>query len=121
MIRAALTLLSFFALAACGSAHAGPGGARPSRDLITREEIAASPVATAYEAVERLRPEFLRSIRGGGPPNVYVNDSSSGGIDILRSIRADNVDEIRYLDAVAANLRFGLNNTSGVILVQLSR
>jgi hypothetical protein len=121
MIRAAITLVSFAALAACSSAPAPSGAPRASRDLITREEISASPVTTAYEAVERLRPEFLRPTRGGGLPRVYINDSSSGGVEILRSIRADNVLEIRFLDAVAANLRFGLNNSNGAITVQLTR
>jgi hypothetical protein len=120
-IRAAMTLLSLAAVAACSSTPATSGTPRPSRDLITRDEISATPATTAYEAIERLRPEYLRAVRGGGPPNVYVNGSSSGGISVLRSIRADNVAEIRYLDAVAANLRFGLNNNSGVINVQLTR
>ncbi|HUF68279.1 MAG TPA: hypothetical protein VMM79_06455 [Longimicrobiales bacterium] len=121
MTRAALALAALVTLSACSSATAGSSSARPDRDLITREEIASVPVSSAYEVVERLRPEFLRAARGGGTPNVYINNSRSGGIAILRSIRADNVQTIRYVDALDANLRYGLGNDSGVIAVELLR
>lgn len=117
-VLAALTIL--VGLPACSGASS-TSTPRANRDLITHEEIADLTVTTAYEAVERLRPHFLRPARGGGTPNVYINGSRSGGISILRSIRADNVQNIRYLDSVDANLRYGMGNDSGVLEVQLLR
>jgi hypothetical protein len=108
-------------LPACGGTSSGPGTARPDRDLITRDEIRSLPATTAYEVIERVRPEFLRASRGGTTPNVYINGSRSGGIQILSSIRAANIETIRYVDAVAANLRYGRGNESGVIEIQLVR
>ena len=121
MGRQAFLPVALVALSACGGASSGPRQAQPDRDVITREEIRSVPVTTIYELIERRRPEFLRAARGGTTPNVYVNGSRSGGIEILRSIRADNVETIRYVDAVDANLRYGLGNDSGVIEVQLLR
>lgn len=123
MTRTAVTLAglaALVALTAC-SPSSGSNSPRPNRDLIAHEEIIDLSVATAYEAVERLRPHFLRAARGGGTPNVYINGSRSGGIAILRSIRADAVQNIRYLNAVDANFRYGVGNDSGVIEVQLLR
>ncbi|HUF50448.1 MAG TPA: hypothetical protein VMN60_06415 [Longimicrobiales bacterium] len=123
MTRAAFTLAALTALVvlpAC-SASSGSSTPRPNRDLIAHEEITELSVATAYEVIERLRPHFLRAARGGGTPNVYINGSRSGGIAILRSIRADAIQDIRYLSAVDANLRYGVGNDSGVIEVQLLR
>jgi hypothetical protein len=121
MSRAAVSVAVLVTLAACGGASSGPRGARPDRDLIARDEIRSLPATTAYEVIERARPEFLRAARGGTTPNVYINGSRSGGIEILHSIRADNVESVRYVDAVAANLRYGRGNESGVIEVQLVR
>jgi hypothetical protein len=121
MTRAALALAALVTVSACSSATGGSSSARPDRDLITREQIAAVPVTSAYEAIERLRPEFLRAARGGATPNVYINNSRSGGLETLRSIRADNIQTIRYVSALDANLRYGLGNDSGVIAIELLR
>lgn len=121
MRSSAFLAVALIAVAACGGTTAGSGEPRPDRDLITQEEIRSVPVTTVYEVIERKRPEFLRAARGGATPNVYINGSRSGGISILRSIRADNVQSIRYVDAVDANLRYGLGNDSGVIEIQLLR
>lgn len=121
MTRVALALAALVTLSACSSATTGSSSTRRDRDLITREDIESVPVTSAYEAIERLRPEFLRPARGGGTPNVYINNSRSGGIETLRSIRADNVETIRYVNAVDANLRYGLGNDSGVIALELVR
>jgi outer membrane cobalamin receptor len=104
---------------ACASA-----GARPSRtsDVITIEEIESASVSTAYEAVQRLRPSFLRgrgqsSIQnpGGDLPVVYVNGLRTGGIDQLHNIPAQDVREIRFISASDATTRYGTGHTGGII------
>jgi ABC-type phosphate transport system substrate-binding protein len=53
-------LLAVGLVAACASA-AGAGGVRSSSDTITREEITTSGAQTAYQLVQSLRPEWLRT------------------------------------------------------------
>lgn len=80
---------------------------------------------TAYEAVVQLRPAFLRargarSIRDPSPNAriVYVNDMRHGGIDVLRSIRVEEIDEIRFISAADATTRWGTGHAGGVIQVR---
>ena len=51
-------LLATVAVLACASA--GSSGAPRDRNIVTWEEIAAAHVTNAYEAIERLRPLWLR-------------------------------------------------------------
>jgi len=108
-------------LAACASTRV-----RPSRssDLITADEIEAASVSNAYDAIARLRPAFLRgrgqsSIQtpGSDLPIVYVNGLRTGTIEHLRSIPAQDVQQIRYINATDATTRFGTGHTGGVIEV----
>lgn len=122
MARSLLIPLCLAALAACaGSASQSRG----SSDILTREEISASGATTAYEAVVQLRPAFLRargarSMRDPTPltPVVYVNDMRHGGIDVLMSIRVEEIDEIRYIGAADATTRWGTGHSGGVIQVR---
>ena len=59
MRRISIAAGALLALGACSpkSAHVTP----QDRNLITSEEIAKSNATNAYEAVERLRPAFLRT------------------------------------------------------------
>ena len=76
---------------ACASGGQSDGGASRSRDLITEEELQGINVSDAYEAVRRLRSNWLRSRQAGtGPaaagdqaagfPTVFV-DNVRAGID----------------------------------------
>ncbi|MCJ7627798.1 MAG: hypothetical protein MUO50_05350, partial [Longimicrobiales bacterium] len=60
MMNRVLLTVSALLLFACAS---GPSSGGPSRDrnLITADEIAAVPVTSAHDLVERLRPMWLRS------------------------------------------------------------
>lgn len=122
MDRSLLLLLALTAFCACASAAGQPRG---SSSILTREEISTSGATTAYEAVVQLRPAFLRargarSLRDPTPlsPIVYVNDMRHGGIETLMSIRADEIDEIRFISAADATTRWGTGHTGGVIQVR---
>lgn len=120
IVASAILLLS----TACASASQRPP--RSSGNVITREEISALEVTTAYEAVERLRPHFLR---GRGPtslrttqvtlPVVYVAGVRSGGPEALERILIGQVYEIRFLNAGDATTRFGTDHAGGAIIVTL--
>ena len=102
-----------------------PAGTRS--DVITLDEIERSSVATAYDAVQRLRPAFLRtrgrgSIRFGAQQAVvYLDDTPIGGPDALRRINARDVMSIRYLRGPDATTRFGTGHEGGAILVTTKR
>jgi hypothetical protein len=122
MARRALLLILASAVAACSTAGtAGTAGSRSPRNIITAEDIASTPVATAYDLVQRLRPDFLRT-RGSNQVHnqaqVYVDGIHLGALNTLRTIRAGEVLGIRYLNAVDATTRYGTGHPGGVIEVQ---
>lgn len=126
-----LVLLVLLALPACASsASTSENSSRRKADLITREDIEKSSFVTgdAYQLVQRLHPEWLR--RRGDRLNVnehqemmegnivvYVNDVRMGGPAVLREVRTDSIEEIRYLDTAAAT-RLGTGHQHGAILVR---
>lgn len=127
MPRALFAFSLIIAISACGqrSPFEEP---RPRTNVLTQEEIAAAPVNNAYEALSRLRPRFLQPHATGGRPQtayavVYIDGvRRNGGLDeILRSIAASSIMEIRYLTAVDATSRYGLDVQGGVIDVKLRR
>ncbi len=102
--------------------------ARRDLSLITLEEIQRSGAMSAYEAVERLRPLWLRSRRErsrGAPTSivVYLNGTRMGGTDTLRRLEVLPITSIRYLDAAAATSLPGLGSlrVEGAIMVSTSR
>lgn len=98
---------------------------RHNRNVITREELAATQAQTVYDAIRQLRPSFLQPHRATATsgdaiaPRVYIDDTPLGeGLGVLRQMRPDDVLEIRYLSAADATQRFGTGNAGGAILVQ---
>ena len=109
---------------------AAPERRRASRrrqEVITRDELEESNARDLYEAVERLRPQWLRP-RGvtnfGGTAGtaivVYQGDTPMGGLEALRSMGLEFAQELRYLDSSqASNTLPGLGSRSvaGAIVV----
>jgi len=112
--------------------------------LLTRDEIAATPhLETAYDAVQQLRPRFLRasktfdlggSMRASSSPAggtqddpaggsvqsagilVVINGVRRGGVTELRAIRVQEIESIRFLKHDEASGIYG--DQSGVIEVK---
>jgi hypothetical protein len=107
-------------------ACAPPSTTHTARDpnVITREEIVASQASNAYDAVSRLRPNFLQfhgktTMTGSdtGYPKVYLDRMLFGDISTLKTLDVNSIREIRYYNGPAASNRFGLGNISGAIEV----
>jgi hypothetical protein len=118
-------LLSACALTTSRAPRPLRDGARASSDVLAAEEIARTHVLTAYEAVQRLRPQFLGTrgadILGGGGsegPAVYLNGLLMGGVEQLHHIPAAEVLELRHLSAIQATLEFGIGHSAGAIVVR---
>jgi len=116
--------------AGCASAGAGAGASSGGGDpnILTAAEIASAKAgeATAYETIQRLRPQYFRT-RGrlGNEPGGDVSVSVDGGplntIDALRNVPATTVKEIRYLSANDAAQRFGVRAYSGPVILVTQR
>jgi hypothetical protein len=116
---------------ASGGAAAGESDATPSRSSrspITQEEIGDRRVLDVYTVVEQLRPNWLRArgqaTPGGGVRVVRVVIDGSlqqGGVEVLRTLRASQVTEVRYLSGQDATTRYGLDVEAGVIVVATDR
>jgi hypothetical protein len=94
---------------------------RRSRDVITQAEIDSSSAGDAYQAIQLLRPEWLRS-RGAGSmsgapsmPVAYVDGQSYGAVQSLQTFRAGSVKELRFYSASEATNRWGTGHSGGVI------
>lgn len=111
-------------LGACASAHSTPTGS-PSSQIIYADEIERSRAANAYEAIEKLRRNFL-SDRGKtslldttspSVPNVYVDGMPYGPLTSLYAIPAQQIASIRLYRAWEVQTKFGMDNPAGVIEV----
>jgi hypothetical protein len=97
-----------------------------SRTALTSEELSSLPPAsTLFDAVERLRSEFLTAGRArtyGDPGRlltVVVNGIPMGGVESLQRYRVDEVRELQYLGASEAWQRLGTRGAGPVLLVTL--
>lgn len=119
-------LLAAFSLAAIACAHPqGRTGEMANSQLITQDEIERSRSVTAYDAVQKLRSNFLTN-RGETSldrsksqpyPTVYVDGQEFGPLGSLRSIPASQVESIRLYRSWEATTKFGTGNMGGVIAV----
>jgi hypothetical protein len=123
-------LLGSLALGAVACASGGERADRADRDVLTQDEIQAEGdrIRTALEAVEQLRPQFLRTRPAGtimgrqaDPVRVYVDGVHWGDPRSLAQLRVEEVIEIRYVRPTDAQTRFGLDHSSGAIEVRTAR
>lgn len=109
-----------FVATAC--ATSGAGGDGSDRNRITRAQIEATDARNAYQAIERLRPNWLTS---RGPtsvtdptptvPGVFRDGSHVGGLTYLEQVHVAEIGELRYWPPGEAAARFGMGYPRGVI------
>ena len=116
---------------AASSSGSAPAAARVQRnpDVISREELQDPAIAggDAMTAIRQLRPAFFRT-RG---PQSFSNQTA-GNVQIsqdfgplqpvgqLSTIDTRSLVEVRYLNAVEAQNRFGINANGGPVIVLLT-
>ncbi len=113
-----LSLLAVVILSSACASSGEPGESRPrrSRNLITANELSGLSVASAYEAVRTLRPNWLRPHGRAGLPMIYRDGTRWGETRSLQRIQIGIIREMRFLSASDANTRYGTGGR-GVILV----
>lgn len=118
---------ALYATMACGAfgTNSRPGlerharSAQPSasRHVLFADELKGVPGSNAYDVVRRLRPAFLRTRGPLHAPIVFLDHMRLGGVNELRQIPSATIQEVRYLDALAATQQFGTGYSGGVIHV----
>lgn len=119
--RVVLAALLAGFVVACSSTPRQRTTSRQQR-VITMEEIDAVRYSTAFEVVEALRPQWLRtrgttSFRARESVKVYLDDSLLGEPAQLRQITARSISSIRFMDGTEATTRWGLDHGHGAIIV----
>jgi hypothetical protein len=133
-IRRCLAIAMLFAAGACASGGTSAGDTSPStsRYVISEAELPTSGTETAYDAIQRLRPDFLRARpaqsynlqpNGGasGPapaPALIVNGQRAGDISDLRQIAATSLKSVRYYTIEQAKRKFGMQYDGGAIEIE---
>jgi hypothetical protein len=128
-----LYLVAVMASMGCAASSGTSGTSYPTgtrkANVLTFDEIAAAhaDVSTAYDALSRLRPNWLAShgvtsTVGGGTDTeyatVFVDGQPYGDINSLHNIQAYHVGEFRYYSITEAGAKYGLRGgSSGVIEV----
>jgi hypothetical protein len=115
-------------VAALGCGQPSPGtAAPPDRDVLTRDEILENGKdgLDLYAALEALRPRFLEAplgIQRGSAPQgmtVYIDSRRAGGVETLRGLSADNVEEVRYLGPTESRNVYGPRATLVTLQITL--
>ncbi|HEX2094028.1 MAG TPA: hypothetical protein VHG28_16620 [Longimicrobiaceae bacterium] len=133
LLRMGVLLALLAGAAGCATTReSGPPGtpaARRDLNVITVEEVRSVGARNALEAVERLRPLWLRTRPGrtaslAGLILVYMDGVRLGGAEALRTLPAEGIASMRFLDAAAAKAQ--LSNTGsaafdGAIVISSSR
>ncbi|GAC1415049.1 MAG: hypothetical protein NVSMB53_13380 [Gemmatimonadaceae bacterium] len=124
-----LRFATLVAVIACASSPTAGNGARHLPDQVSSGEIASSGATNAYELIQRLRPNWLRSPNigsiGGGARSqvivVYLDGQRLGDIDSLRNLSAVGVTSMQWLDATKAATvlhEVGSDPIAGAIIIR---
>lgn len=96
--------------------------------VISEAEIDASGAQTAYDAIKKLRANFLSyrgetTLKNNSPsePAVYVDGQMYGNVAALKQLHASQIAEIRLYRAWEATTKFGTGNMAGVIALTTRR
>ena len=126
-----LYLIAVVAILACAPASGTSGTSAPrNATLLAAEEIRAAnaDAGTAYEAISRLRPNWLKhGTKSFDPPTtegpvVFLDGRLYGELESLRNIDANHIAGVRFYSAAEAGGRFGLQGgLSGVIEVTMKK
>jgi hypothetical protein len=123
-MKAPAILLCLLAMTACAGASRGP---MRSSTALTREDLESVQVSSVYDAVQRLRPQWIsRPLAPTGQPGsnpvlVYLDRHLLGTLDELRHITVDQVETLEFVSASDATTRYGTGHPSGVIEVTSRR
>ncbi len=126
-MHALLVTLLALPLIGCSASQA-PGENAP-RDVLTRDQLDGVDFLSAYDAIRRLKPIWLRSERGQDSfitqgrrgLRVYVDGLLFGDKESLKTLQVKDIEEIRFLDKREATMEFGTDHGEGALVILTRR
>ena len=106
-LRGILPAVLVVLAAACASTNTRAGTANPP---ITADELAQGRYTSVYDAVERLRPAWLRNLMGS-----YINGQRAPAAD-LRTTPVQGVAEIKLISSEEATTKYNARALAGNFL-----
>ena len=94
-----------------------------SASVVTDKDLATVERPTLYEALARVRPEFLRPRNStplepsGSLAAAYIDGVLIGDVNVLRDVTTTRVREVRYLSRQHAEIWFGRQHRGGAIVI----
>lgn len=126
--RRTLAALLLTAACASGASSSSSSPAPGNRSFITEAEIPATGTETAFDLIQRIRPEYFRqkpsqTYTGGQsvapPPTVVENGQRFGFPEDLKSISASSLSMVRYYSIEEGKRKYGMQYGGGVIEITL--
>ena len=124
-VRRLMTYAAAGLLAVACAPHSTGSAPSSRHNVITADELAPIGDLDLYDAIRRLRPNFLRSHGGQGVQSgipelhLFIGTVRVDDLDRLHEILARTVKEVVFLEPQQANARFGGNNAGGALVVTL--
>ena len=125
-----LYLIGVAAILGCAANPSEKGIPRSPSTFLTANDMVAAKAdnGTAYEAIQRLRPNWLAargpmssSVESSQYATVFLDGQQFGGIDALRRIPAYHVASMQYHDIPQAGARFGIRGGMGGVIEVVSK
>ena len=120
--RSAVLVFTTCLVAGCASGTTQGRSERTNDTQLTQSELTATNAGNLYDAIAKLRPQWLSSrgatsVTNASPTgaDVYMNGTFLGKADYLRDVRLQDVSSVAYWDAGRASARFGMGHSRGVI------
>lgn len=122
---ALIPALAVLILSGCASGGSSAGDQSGyERNRITFEELQALAPGTAFDAVQQLRPAWLRgragTLRtrsGRAAAVVFLDGRPFGDLVALYDFGSHTIAELRFISPADATIRFGTGYTGGIINV----
>lgn len=115
-------LLASATLVGCAGGTTQSRSERGSGNVLTQEQLAATNSDNLYDAIAKLRPDWLTrrgptSVSDPTPASasVFMNGTLLGKAEYLVQMRVLDATEVHYWDAGTASARFGMGHPRGVI------
>jgi len=116
-----LIVATAFIVGCASAAQQGQSG-QGSGSRLTRTQLEAANSNNLYDAIVKLRPEWLSSrgptsITDATPTSVsvFMGGTMLGKADYLKQLTVVDVSEVRYWDPGQASARFGMGHPRGVL------
>lgn len=114
-------LLSALVLLTAGCASSGGGAAPPSSTDLTSTELEELGTVSLHDAIQTLRPRWLRNRAPEQDLVVVLDGIRQGGVRVLLNIPVSTVHRVRFLSASDATTLYGTGVWGGVIEVETRR